>query len=120
MVAVAQYWLEHPVVAREVGGSIPLSHPFIPSWLNWIEHWVSAPVVTGSNPVEGTLKFLGGNMKNSISRTNILRFSKEFKNCPTCKISRNALVYTGFETNVHFLPACFARRIRKVNKCKVL
>ena len=27
MVAVAQSWLEHPVVAREVGGSIPLSHP---------------------------------------------------------------------------------------------
>ena len=25
-----------------------------PSWLNWIEHWVSAPAVTGSNPVEGT------------------------------------------------------------------
>ena len=25
----------------------------IPSWLNWIEHWISAPVVTGSNPVEG-------------------------------------------------------------------
>ena len=55
MVAVAQSWLEHPVVAREVGGSIPLSHPIIPSWLNWIEHWVSAPAVTGSNPVEGTL-----------------------------------------------------------------
>ena len=55
MVAVAQSWLEHPVVAREGGGSIPLSHPIIPSWLNWIEHWVSAPAVTGSNPVEGTL-----------------------------------------------------------------
>ena len=56
MVAVAQSWLEHPVVAREVGGSIPLSHPqtSLPSWLNWIEHWVSAPAVTGSNPVEGT------------------------------------------------------------------
>ena len=26
----------------------------MPSWLNWIEHWISAPVVTGSNPVEGT------------------------------------------------------------------
>ena len=25
----------------------------MPSWLNWIEHWISAPVVTGSNPVEG-------------------------------------------------------------------
>ena len=30
-----------------------------PSWLNWIEHWVSAPAVTGSNPVEGTTKYLG-------------------------------------------------------------
>ena len=27
-----------------------LEHP----WLNWIEHWISAPAVTGSNPVEGT------------------------------------------------------------------
>ena len=26
----------------------------MPSWLNWIEHWISAPAVTGSNPVEGT------------------------------------------------------------------
>ena len=26
-----------------------------PSWLNWIEHWVSTPAVTGSNPVEGTI-----------------------------------------------------------------
>ena len=26
-----------------------------PSWLNWIEHWISAPGVTGSNPVEGTM-----------------------------------------------------------------
>ena len=28
---------------------------FEPSWLNWIEHWISAPGVTGSNPVEGTM-----------------------------------------------------------------
>ena len=27
-----------------------------PSWLNWIEHWISAPGVTGSNPVEGAMK----------------------------------------------------------------
>ena len=26
-----------------------------PSWLNWIEHWVSTPAATGSNPVEGTI-----------------------------------------------------------------
>ena len=32
---------------------------FMPSWLNWIEHWVSAPAVTGSNPVEGTLSIKG-------------------------------------------------------------
>ena len=31
----------------------------MPSWLNWIEHWVSAPAVTGSNPVEGTLSIKG-------------------------------------------------------------
>ena len=31
-------------------------------------------------------------MRDSISKTNIARFNKEFKNCPTCKISRNALV----------------------------
>ena len=30
----------------------------MPSWLNWIEHWISAPVVTGSNPVEGTLSII--------------------------------------------------------------
>ena len=30
-------------------------------------------------------------MKNFISKTNILKFNKEFKNCSTCKISRNAL-----------------------------
>tara|TARA_Y100000996_G_scaffold273514_1_gene215374 strand:- start:838 stop:1284 length:447 start_codon:yes stop_codon:yes gene_type:complete len=28
-----------------------------PSWLNWIEHWISAPGVTGSNPVEGTMNY---------------------------------------------------------------
>ena len=28
-----------------------------PSWLNWIEHWISAPGVTGSNPVEGTMVY---------------------------------------------------------------
>ena len=26
-------------------------------WLNWIELWISAPVVTGSNPVEGTMNY---------------------------------------------------------------
>ena len=31
-------------------------------------------------------------MKNSISKTNISKFNKNFKNCPTYKISRNALV----------------------------
>ncbi len=31
-------------------------------------------------------------MKNSISKTNIAKFNKDFKNCSTCKISRNALV----------------------------
>ena len=30
---------------------------FGPSWLNWIERWISAPVVTGSNPVEGTMSY---------------------------------------------------------------
>ena len=30
---------------------------FGPSWLNWIERWISAPVVTGSNPVEGTMDY---------------------------------------------------------------
>ena len=30
---------------------------FGPSWLNWIERWISAPVVTGSNPVEGTMNY---------------------------------------------------------------
>ena len=28
-----------------------------PSWLNWIEHWISAPGVTGSNPVECTMNY---------------------------------------------------------------
>ena len=30
-------------------------------------------------------------MKDSISKTNISKFNKAFKDCPTCKISRNAL-----------------------------
>ena len=30
-------------------------------------------------------------MRDCISKTNISKFNKEFKNCPTCKISRNAL-----------------------------
>ena len=34
-----------------------------PSWLKWIEHWISAPAVTGSNPVEGTNIILGGFMR---------------------------------------------------------
>ena len=33
-------------------------------------------------------------MKDSISKTNILKFNKDFKNCPTSKISRNALTRT--------------------------
>tara|TARA_B100002051_G_scaffold276742_1_gene327403 strand:- start:2979 stop:3413 length:435 start_codon:yes stop_codon:yes gene_type:complete len=32
------------------------SPTLLPSWLNWIEYWISAPVVTGSNPVGGTMK----------------------------------------------------------------
>tara|TARA_X000001036_G_scaffold246406_1_gene229717 strand:+ start:2143 stop:2589 length:447 start_codon:yes stop_codon:yes gene_type:complete len=32
----------------------PILKPF---WLNWIEHWISAPGVTGSNPVEGTMNY---------------------------------------------------------------
>ena len=34
-----------------------LNNIFMPSWLNWIEHWISAPAVTGSNPVEGTMLY---------------------------------------------------------------
>ena len=33
-------------------------------------------------------------MRECISKTNISKFNKEFKNCPTCKISRNALTRT--------------------------
>ena len=33
-------------------------------------------------------------MRDSISKTNISKFNKDFKNCPTCKISRNALTRT--------------------------
>ena len=33
-------------------------------------------------------------LKNSISKSNISKFNKDFKNCPTCKISRNALTRT--------------------------
>ena len=43
-------------MVRQVEGSNPFGHPSLkPSWLNWIEHWISAPGVTGSNPVEGTM-----------------------------------------------------------------
>ena len=33
-------------------------------------------------------------MRDSISKSNISKFNKDFKNCPTCKISRNALTRT--------------------------
>ncbi len=33
-------------------------------------------------------------MRDSISKTNISKFSKDFKSCPTNKISRNALTRT--------------------------
>ena len=45
-------------MVRQVEGSNPFGHPSLkPSWLNWIEHWISAPGVTGSNPVEGTMNY---------------------------------------------------------------
>ena len=31
-------------------------------------------------------------MRESISKSNISKFNREFKSCPTCRISRNALV----------------------------
>ena len=45
-------------MVRQVEGSNPFGHPSLkPSWLNWIEHWISAPGVTGSIPVEGTMNY---------------------------------------------------------------
>ena len=57
MVAVAQ--LVRAAGCGPAGrGFEPLRSPFLkPSWLNWIEHWISAPGVTGSNPVEGTMVY---------------------------------------------------------------
>ena len=55
MVAVAQ--LVRAAGCGPAGrGFESLRSPLLkPSWLNWIEHWISAPGVTGSNPVEGTM-----------------------------------------------------------------
>lgn len=55
MVAVAQ--LVRAAGCGPAGrGFESLRSPFLkPSWLNWIEHWISAPGVTGSNPVEGAM-----------------------------------------------------------------
>ena len=52
-----------------------LNNIFMPSWLNWIEHWISAPAVTGSNPVEGTniIYFKEFSMKCFFS-TNVILF----------------------------------------------
>ena len=57
MVAVAQ--LVRAAGCGPAGrGFESLRSPFLkPSWLNWIEHWISAPGVTGSNPVEGTMNY---------------------------------------------------------------
>ena len=79
-------------MAQGAVGSNPITHPIMPSWLNWIEHWVSASVVAGSNPAEGTIILKGEFMRDSISKTNIKNFNKDFKSCDSCKISRNALV----------------------------
>ena len=57
MVAVAQ--LVRAAGCGPAGrGFESLRSPILkPSWLNWIEHWISAPGVTGSNPVEGTMNY---------------------------------------------------------------
>ena len=67
----------------------------MPSWLNWIEHWISVPGVGGSSPPGGTNK--GKYMSKNISVSHLKSFKKEFDSSKHSKNSMNTLTRSKLE-----------------------